>query len=439
MHRGGGNARITSHNQCFNLIEAFSNLAPWGEKKFVSELKRTYKFKRGVNCHTEDNSPKYRMVGNDVGLESPTYSCNGHSELNSGSINVDKRLRNKCAMTCVEENILSLGGESGCLNEVNYNHERGLKHELINNEPSPEFLSSSQLTKKFNPLTVREGNCFTDTVFSRFTSHFSLKRAGATHVANWNNSRKIAFTLAEVLITLGIIGVVAAMTMPSLIQHHREKAMVTSLEKFVSTISQAVDLYKADNECVDSISTCVSYISKGDENCENFAPIAAKMNVIASVKNANKSTADWLPDKAYNYYGEEQEGIYGGVSKKNVGTCAYLLNDGTTFAVDVNPTNFDIMVDVNGKKLPNRVGQDIFPLLIGADANFVNAGVTSGNSNKNKDVIFYPLGSNYNAFRGLCRYYYSGGCNPLNTDPTKDNGASPTAYVLMTKKLPPKY
>ena len=41
---------------------------------------------------------------------------------------------------------------------------------------------------------------------------------GATHVARWNNSRKIAFTLAEVLITLGIIGIVAAMTMPVLIQ-----------------------------------------------------------------------------------------------------------------------------------------------------------------------------------------------------------------------------
>ena len=38
-------------------------------------------------------------------------------------------------MTDVEENILSLGGESGCLNEVNYNHKRGLKHELINSEP----------------------------------------------------------------------------------------------------------------------------------------------------------------------------------------------------------------------------------------------------------------------------------------------------------------
>ena len=72
MHRGGGNSRLTSHNQGFSLIETFNNLALWGEKKFVSELKRTYKFKRGVNCHTEDNSPKYRMICNDVGLESPT-------------------------------------------------------------------------------------------------------------------------------------------------------------------------------------------------------------------------------------------------------------------------------------------------------------------------------------------------------------------------------
>ena len=411
--RGGGNSLKSSHNQGFSLIEAFNNLAPWGEKKFISELKRTYKFQRGVNnildCHanqtrilskeysfvagdyvrstarndvkrhTEDNSPKYRMVGNDVGLESPT---------------------NKSFKFWYRDFCSSL---------------------RANAKQSRETVITRSDERRSNPIQNEKDEI------------------GATHVAHWNNSRKIAFTLAEVLITLGIIGVVAAMTMPSLIQHHREKAMVTSLEKFVSTISQAVDLYKADNECVDSISTCVSYISKGDENCENFAPIAAKMNVIASVKNANKSTADWLPDKAYNYYGEEQEGIYGGVSKRNIGTCAYLLNDGTTFAVDINPTNFDIMVDVNGKKLPNRVGQDIFPLLIGADANFVNAGVTSGNSNKNKDVIFYPLGSNYNAFRGLCRYYYSGGCNPLNTDPTKDNGASPTAYVLMTKKLPPKY
>ena len=44
-------------------------------------------------------------------------------------------------------------------------------------------------------------------------------------------SRLAAFTLAEVLITLGIIGIVAAMTMPSLIQNYQEKATVTRVKK----------------------------------------------------------------------------------------------------------------------------------------------------------------------------------------------------------------
>ena len=396
------------------------------------------------------------MVGNDVGLKSQTHrsfkfwyrdfcsSLRANAKQSRETVITRSDERRSNLIQNEKDEIATFRCTS--LAMTNYGHPE-LVSVSCGLNPSPAFqVPSPQVARgKIRSVEYMKENNSTDKVHSLFTTHHSLKLAaftlaeGATHVAHWNNSRKIAFTLAEVLITLGIIGVVAAMTMPSLIQHHREKAMVTSLEKFVSTISQAVDLYKADNECVDSISTCISYISKGDENCDNFAPIAAKMNVIASVKKANKSTADWLPDKAYNYYGEEQEGIYGGVSKKNVGTCAYLLNDGTTFAVDVNPTNFDIMVDVNGKKLPNRVGQDIFPLLIGADANFVNAGVTSGNTNKNKDVIFYPLGSDYNAFRGLCKHYYSGECNPLNTDPTKDHGASPTAYVLMTKKLPPKY
>ena len=50
---------------------------------------------------------------------------------------------------------------------------------------------------------------------------------------------KKAFTLAEVLITLGIIGVVAALTMPALIQKHQEQVAVNKLKKFYSTFSQA--------------------------------------------------------------------------------------------------------------------------------------------------------------------------------------------------------
>ena len=47
------------------------------------------------------------------------------------------------------------------------------------------------------------------------------------------------FTLAEVLITLGIIGVVAALTLPSLISNHQEKVKITKLKKAYSVLSNA--------------------------------------------------------------------------------------------------------------------------------------------------------------------------------------------------------
>ena len=56
-----------------------------------------------------------------------------------------------------------------------------------------------------------------------------------------------AFTLAEVLITLGIIGVVAAMTIPTLINDYEKKETVTALQKMYSTINQAVKISEIEN------------------------------------------------------------------------------------------------------------------------------------------------------------------------------------------------
>ncbi len=58
---------------------------------------------------------------------------------------------------------------------------------------------------------------------------------------------KKAFTLAEVLITLGIIGVVAAMTIPTLMAKQRKTEVETSLKKFYSTMNQAILRSEQDN------------------------------------------------------------------------------------------------------------------------------------------------------------------------------------------------
>ena len=51
--------------------------------------------------------------------------------------------------------------------------------------------------------------------------------------------KKNAFTLAEVLITLGIIGIVAAMTLPTLVQKYEDMVTVTKVKKAYSIFNQA--------------------------------------------------------------------------------------------------------------------------------------------------------------------------------------------------------
>ena len=68
-----------------------------------------------------------------------------------------------------------------------------------------------------------------------FTYHYSLP----TH--------KCAFTLAEVLITLGIIGIVAALTIPSLITNYKANKLRAQFLKSYSTVQQ---VFKQDRKSV---------------------------------------------------------------------------------------------------------------------------------------------------------------------------------------------
>lgn len=63
---------------------------------------------------------------------------------------------------------------------------------------------------------------------------------------------KKGFTLAEVLITLGIIGVVAALTIPTLIANHRKQVVTTSLKKIVNTLLNANEQINMDSGVIGS-------------------------------------------------------------------------------------------------------------------------------------------------------------------------------------------
>ena len=78
---------------------------------------------------------------------------------------------------------------------------------------------------------------------------FTLAEVFSSHFAG---RRKTAFTLAEVLITLGIIGIVAATTMPALIENHRRHVIESRLKQFYSMINQAVKMSVIDNGDVEN-------------------------------------------------------------------------------------------------------------------------------------------------------------------------------------------
>ena len=59
--------------------------------------------------------------------------------------------------------------------------------------------------------------------------------------------RILSFTMAEVLITLGIIGIVAAMTLPALIQKYQKQETSARLKKFYTTMNQAIMMSEIDN------------------------------------------------------------------------------------------------------------------------------------------------------------------------------------------------
>lgn len=183
-------------------------------------------------------------------------------------------------------------------------------------------------------------NSFIDKVYSLLTSHHSLKKA--------------AFTLAEVLITLGIIGVVAAMTMPSLIQNYQEKATVTKLKKCYSLVSQAYVSILNDEGGSDTLQA-------GDdlEMMEKFGKYLKYQKTCGRNKGC-------FPNVTY-------KSVTGnGYSKWENDTTdrsRAILTDGTLIMFNKsamwrgNEGNYlyaQIYVDINGFKGPNQLGRDFF-------------------------------------------------------------------------------
>ena len=201
--------------------------------------------------------------------------------------------------------------------------------------------------------------------------------------------KKNGFTLAEVLITLGIIGVVAAMTIPTLISDYQKRTYVTGLQRAYAQIQQvfklamaqdAVDLLQ-NTELIQSIDTCFGW------GCpENQTAFTSKLGEYIKIQKAcnRMEFSNGCHDIEYTDFDESitdptnrggdlqiftSDGMiyYFNEMKKTArfdteASCDSKKADGASMCSTLG----SIRVDVNGRKGPNKEGRDLFSFYIDA-------------------------------------------------------------------------
>lgn len=148
--------------------------------------------------------------------------------------------------------------------------------------------------------------------------------------------KSYGFTLAEVLITLGIIGVVAAMTIPTLMNQTSGAEFKTGFKKMISTLNQAITMNVALNSTDFSNLTATALT----DTTSTAGMIGQRMSVIGS-EEGGTAFGSMAGGTNYTLYFSDGMAIS---FPKAAASCA----DSTT-------TTCRMVVDVNGKKLPNRL------------------------------------------------------------------------------------
>ena len=222
---------------------------------------------------------------------------------------------------------------------------------------------------------------------------------------------KTAFTLAEVLITLGIIGIVAALTLPALIQKNTEKQTVVAVKKAYSEFSQAYSMVIQEYGSMGALVDKNKSLKFNAQTAYN--EVTKYMKKVKSCNNGEKCMAE----KYYSLNGVLNTDVG---NDNNYNIQSGILADGTNFWIlssfrSNGVYNGQILVDVNGHKKPNRLGVDAFLFIVLENGRIVPNGVELSELND-----WYSRG-NYKE------------CNMTSTN--KYNGYGCTALLLKNENM----
>lgn len=168
---------------------------------------------------------------------------------------------------------------------------------------------------------------------------------------------KRGFTLAEVLITLGIIGVVSSMTMPVLVQNYQKKSYVTQLHKVYNELQQAFIQEITDKNALNLREAGLT----SEASIENFMKNRFKV-----VQDCDESTTPCFADMYRSLDKSTSRAIENGT--RNPFSSCYTIASGASICLGYLSTENEeqlsggLYVDINGQKGPNIGGRDMFTM-----------------------------------------------------------------------------
>ena len=177
--------------------------------------------------------------------------------------------------------------------------------------------------------------------------------AGAAPVNMFSDNRRFAFTLAEVLVTIGIIGVVAAMTLTPLINTYKKKTTAAKLQQAYNFLQRTFVM--AQNEYGDMR----NWECSAAHSCS--AEEFAQKYIIPYFQNPHIKTYSSLVAAGYKDYPKDLNG-----ATSMTGWRYYIkTNQGYYYMVsfyDVGDERrvYGVAIDINGVNPPNIIGKDIF-------------------------------------------------------------------------------
>jgi len=161
----------------------------------------------------------------------------------------------------------------------------------------------------------------------------------------------LAFTLAEILIVIGILGMVAEMTIPTLMNNVDSKVQKVGLKKSFSTLSQAYLSLQTDNN-----GSITGMCSTNDSDCLTnlFKPYLRYSTSVSGTPSSTNLPGCWNNSEV--------------LDASEPHTCL-IMNDGTAidFDMEYNDCNSRcafINVDTNGLKKPNTWGKDRYAFIL---------------------------------------------------------------------------